>query len=58
MGHLLSIMSFGGGALQALGFFRWLTPSWLNAPSSTALLFWMIVVGLWLRSRLPFSVRR
>ena len=46
------------GALQALGSLRRLTPSWLNAPSTTALLFWMIVVGLWLRSRLPFSVRR
>ena len=58
MGHLLSIMSFGAGALQTLGSFRGLTPSWLNATSTTASLFWRIVVGLWLRSRLPFSVRR
>ena len=58
VGQLLSITSFGAGALQALGSFPWLTPSWLNVTSTTALVFWMIAVGLWLRSRVLLSGRR
>ena len=58
VGHLLPITSFSAGALQILGSYPWLTPSWFNVTSTTALLFWMIAVGLWLRSCQPLSSQR
>ena len=46
----LPLASFSAGALQVLGSFPWLTPTWVNVAAAAALAAWTFAVGWWLRS--------
>jgi len=46
LGSWIMTATYCAGALQILGSYPWLTPSWWNATAATALAAWMLMFGI------------